>query len=529
MSKHNKILILILLAAAFLRLWGLGSGELVFDEALYAFRSIGWLDYLESAVQTTPIQWLADQPLPWWQKLSFHDHPPFFFLTQKISFSIFGDSLFASRLPSALAGIVFVYLIYLIGQKLFQSEPAGLAAALIAAVSFAQISVSRLAMMESVLFFFVAANIYCFLRMLDNYKHWPAFGITLGLAFLTKYIAIFLIPTYFLYLIINKRSLLKDKQLYAGLILAALVFSPVIIYNIYSYQTFGHFDLQFSYLLNQKTPWPVENFGGKTQDPFSRIGENLTSVFSWPFLISSLTGLILILRKKESARRLALVLIPFVFITLLLTQTGSAIRFVSLYVIPFVFLASVVFIFLWQKNPRVALAVLAIFTAHELFFTSERVFINPPDYGVAKLDKYFDSVFNGGRSQAMPSHPNPHLNKVIQKYALSTPVKLFRPAGIIYDDNIATGPMLWLFSRRQYYQAIPIMKASQFQETVEGIKGFDLYFIKAEAASPVNPIRATDYAERVENMLQNNNQKPAVVVYGNNNQPAFKVYKFSVQ
>ncbi|MBI4119125.1 MAG: glycosyltransferase family 39 protein [Parcubacteria group bacterium] len=529
MSKHSKILILILLTAAFLRLWGLGSGELVFDEALYAFRSIGWLDYLESAVQTTPVQWLADANLPGWQKLSFHDHPPFFFLTQKISFSIFGDSLFASRLPSALAGIVFVYLIYLICKKLFLSEPAALASALIATASFAHVSVSRLAMMESVLFFFVAANIYCFLRMLDDHKHWPVFGITLGLALLTKYTAAFLPPAYFLYLIINQRSLLKDKRLYAGLCLALLIFSPVIIYNIYSYKTFGHFDLQFSYLLNQKTPWPVESFGGKTQDPFSQIGENLTGVFSWPFLISSLTGLILILRKKESIKRLALVLISFVFITLLLTQTGSAIRFVSLYVIKFVFLASAVFIFLWNKNKKMALAVLAIFTAHELFFTSERVFINPPDYGVVKLDKYLDSVFNGGRSEAVPSHSNPHLNKVIQKYAAYTPITLTRPAGIIYDDDIATGPMLWLLARRQYYRAIPIMKASQFQETAEGTKGFDLYFIKAEAASPVNPIRATDYAEQVENMLKNNNQKPVFAVKTRVSEPAFTVYKFSVQ
>ncbi|MEK7077875.1 MAG: glycosyltransferase family 39 protein [Patescibacteria group bacterium] len=534
-KNTNRIGLGLILAAAFLlRLVGLGSSELLFDEALYSFRSIGWLDYLESSVQTTPIQWLADSNLPGWQKLSFHDHPPLFFLIQRMFFGVSGDSLLASRLPSAIFGVAFVYLIYLVARKLFASDAPGLFAALTAAVSLAHVSVSRLAMMESVLFFFVLLNIHCFLKLLDGQKHWLMFGLTLGLAFLTKYIAILLIPTYLVFLMVHRRDVLKNSKLYLALIVSVLIFSPVIIYNIYSYKTFGHFDLQFAYLLNQKTPWPVDGFGGKTQDPFSKIGENLTSVFSWPFLAISLAGLILIFWKKELRKRLSLILISFLFITLLLTRTGSAIRFVSLYVMPFSFLAAAIFLFLWDKKPKVTGAILAIFVVHELFFTAKTVFLNPPDYGVAKLDKYLDSVFESGRSAAIPSHPNPHLDKVIQGYAAKTPVRLAQPTGIIYDDDIATGPMLWLFSRRQYYHAIPIMKSSQFQEMTENktigqLKNFDLYFVKTETASPVNPIRATDYAEQIEELLTADGQKPVEIIKNGSAETAFKVYKFSVQ
>lgn len=534
--------------AGLFRLVGLGSAELLFDEALYSFRSIGWLDYLESAVQTTPIQWftLSEQSessgLPFWQKLSFHDHPPFFFLAQRVFLGIFGDSLFAARLPSALAGIIFVYLIYLVAKKLFESargepiesETAGLFAALAAAVSLAHISVSRLAMMESVLFFFVLLNMHYFLKLLSGQKHWLAFGLTLGFAFLTKYTAVFLIPTYLVYLLIYRRDILKSSKLYRALIVSVLIFSPVIIYNVYSYKTFGHFDLQFAYFLNQKTPWPVEGFGGKTQDPFSKIGENLTGVFSWPFLMVSLAGLIVALWKKELRKRLSLILISFLFITLLLIQTGSAIRFVSLYVIPFAFLVTGVFLFLWDKKPKLTAAIFTLFVLYELFFTAKTVFLNPPDYGVVKLDKYLDSAFEGGRSETAPTHTNPYLDKIIQKYAARTPVKLNRPTGIIYDDDLATGPTLWLFSRRQYYRAIPVMKSSQFYDLVknqnaDSLNGFDLYFVKAEPASPVNPIRATDYAEQTEDMLKANNQKPDVVITTRVNQPAFRVYKFSLK
>ena len=122
MTKNRTIIIAIVALAGILRLWGLGSAELVFDESFYSFRSIGWLDYLESPYQTTPIQWFAPSAvegsiLPKWLNLSFHDHPPLFLWFKKIFFNLFGNSLFVSRLPSAIFGIGFVYLIYLIGKN----------------------------------------------------------------------------------------------------------------------------------------------------------------------------------------------------------------------------------------------------------------------------------------------------------------------------------------------------------------------------------------------------------------------------
>src|SRR3989344_2527063 len=106
LSKKTIILLaLIVLLGGFLRLWSLGSTELIHDEGMDIFRSIGYLDYFDSTAQSTPIQWLSDKQLPWWTNLSFHDDPPLFFLIQHTFINIFGENLFASRLPSALAGI----------------------------------------------------------------------------------------------------------------------------------------------------------------------------------------------------------------------------------------------------------------------------------------------------------------------------------------------------------------------------------------------------------------------------------------
>ena len=533
MQKNTtKIWLGLILALAFiLRLWGLGSDELLFDEGLYSFRSIGWLDYLESSYQTTPVQWLADSPMPWWPKLSFHDHPPLFFLSQHIFFKIFNDSLFASRLPSVLFGVTSVYLIYLIAKKLLASESAGLITSLMFAISFAAVSVSRLAMMESTLFFFILLNVYYFLKFLGDKRKWWKFGLSFGLAILTKYIAVFLAPAY-LILLIKEKDRPSLKYILGAAGIALIIFSPVIIYNLLSYKTFGHFDLQISYLLHQKTPWPVDEFGGKTQDPFLKIGENITAVFSPVFLITAALGLAFIIWKKDFRKQLSLILLALLFTTLLLTQTGSAIRFTVLYVIPFAFLASVFFIAVNGQNSKIALILFILFMAHELFFTAERVFINKPNYGVAQLDHYLDSVLGTGRSEAVPQHPNPHLNAVIQKYAAKKPVTL-EPTGIIYDDNLSIGPMLWLFSRRQYYHGLPVMAASQFQESLKNnlamFNGLNLYFIKAEPAAPINPIRTTDYATQVEQLLISRNQKPIISITGSQNVPAFEVYKFSLK
>ena len=170
--------------------------------------------------------------------------------------------------------------------------------------------------------------------------------------------------------------------------------------------------------------------------------------------------------------------------------------------------------------------------SYELYFTVDLVFLNPPDYGVVKLDKYLDSVFGNARAETIPVHPNPHLNKVIQKFAADRPATL-KPTGIIYDDNIAVPAMLWLFSRRQYYHGLPIMPAGVFQEKLKTdpsvFNGFDLYFVKGEPAAPLKPSGMTNYAKQVEQSLIQSKLNPTSTIKTTYDSIAFKVYKFSLR
>src|SRR3989344_2184009 len=221
--SEKQLLIAILLLAAALRFWALGSTEFFHDEGFKAFRSIGYLDYLQNDAQTTPIQWFKDAAvLPWWTKLSFRDHPPLFFLIQNLFFKLFGVSLFVARLPSAVAGILSIWLIYLISKKTFDCKNRLMVffAPLLLSVSSIHIWISRSSLQESVQIFFILWNIYLFFRLIDGRSKtviatrdlarpdiwhpnlqisYILFGVTLGLAFLTKYTSVFLVPVYLIY------------------------------------------------------------------------------------------------------------------------------------------------------------------------------------------------------------------------------------------------------------------------------------------------------------------------------------------
>lgn len=552
LSKPKNILIAIIFLGAVLRFWGLGSSEIFHDESFYAFRSIGYLDYIQNESQSTPVQWFKDSVLPWWTGLSFHDHPPFLFIVQNFFFRLFGDSLLAARLPSFFAGVGTIFLTYLIIQRLFKKTYLSLIAAGLLSVNHIHIWISRSSLMESLLIFLIVFNIYCFLRFLEDNNKWPFFGVTLGLVFLTKYTGFFLAPVYLLIgligLMIRFRlpqadfvvsRILKNRRFYASLGLAFLIFSPVIVYNFYLYKTTGHFDLQFSYLFRQEAPeWAASV--GKVQEPFSNFLPNLMVMYSAPFLIAVFGGLIYAGYRAYKLDGVSVFfLIVFIFITMELLFVGSAYRFLSLYLTPFIFLVVLLFDFVYrrflakkkQSGKKIIFGLLAAFFVYEAFFAVDGIFITYPDFGVVKLDNYFDEIFGGKRSLVTPQSPNVHLDKVIQKYA-----KKYQAAKkaivIVYDENIALSTRLWLFTRRLYYHGILTLTAGQFKgllrtQGTEPFQNADIYFVKASPYTSLNPyISVPDAVEFEQFLRQNLGLQPMKTIYGRENQPMFQVYKF---
>lgn len=550
-SKQTWILLAAIIAAGVLmRFWSLGSTELIHDEGLDAFRSIGYLDYLDSAAQSTPIQWFDAVPLPWWASLSFHDDPPLFFAVQHIFLTALEESLLSARLPSALAGIGAIILMYAIMRRLLRSDMAALIGAGTLSINFAHIWISRIAIIESSVVFFVLLNIYFFLRFAEDRRQWFWFGGTLGLVFLTKYTGVFLIPAYIVYLALLRRDILRNKYLYYALIVAAIMLSPVLIYNIGLFYSFGHFDLQIASLLGQQVShW--QGVSGKTQEPFSNIIQNLFAAYSIPFFVMfalAVASAALWHKIPETSRRIVwsaatLVCALFLSISAMLLAIGSAMRFVALYAIPgamaiamLAFIISAVHQNASRRWVRISgIALFSLFFLYESYFAINAVrVVYAADFGVMKLDRYFEEQFHDSRPPGLPQHPNPHLDAVIRTHARDIPNTL-PPVGIIYDENTELAHSLWLFGRRQFYHGIPIMPAREFETTIqrEGFamfSGFTLYFVRADEGAPLSHGARLASAEHIEQLLKEKLRVfPDRTIVDDQGVSAFRVYKFSIR
>lgn len=533
--RPKYLLIAVVIAGAVLRLWGLGSAELFHDEGFFAFRSIGYLDYLQNDNQTTPVQWFKDAALPAWTNLSFHDHPPLFFFIQHFSFAAFGDSLFAARLPSAIAGIASLVLLFAIARRIFKSEYAGLAACFLLAINHIHIWISRSSLMESVLIFFILLNVYAFLRFVEDSRRWMVFGATLGAVLLTKYTGFFLIPVYAAYLAVYQRHAFAKKQLYGALLLVIVMMTPVIVYNVELFQARGHFDLQLSYLAHQKTPEWTGSLG-KLQEPFSHITKNLFAMYSIPFLLAAVAGIgysIVFWRKTKNPS----ILLGWLIvggITLMLVAVGAAFRFISLYAPIAIGFVLLLFLSLKEKLPLYGWRLLCIgFIAYELIFTVQGIFIEFPNFGVVQLDQYLSEKIGNLRPRAVAQSSNPHLQEIIQAYLKKYPVGNGSNI-IVYDENLGLSPRLWLFARRSFYHGIPSATTGQFKALLRSrgatyFKGYTLYFVKTTSSTDINPYFSTNDAAQFEAFLQQEfSLQPEKTIVGHFEQPMFYVYKVAL-
>ena len=175
--KNSKFLILALFLAAILRLWLLGNvpPHLTPDEA-----SLGYNAY--SILKTGKDEY--GQFLPFVFK-SFGDYKPGLYVYLTIpSIMVFGLTEFGVRFPSALAGILSVFLLYLIVKKLFDAKVA-LVSAFVLAVTPWTIYFSRGAWEANVALALTLSGIYFFLKSLEKSKFIVPSSVFFALTLLT--------------------------------------------------------------------------------------------------------------------------------------------------------------------------------------------------------------------------------------------------------------------------------------------------------------------------------------------------------
>ena len=174
--RHLAPISIIIGFALTLRLWRLNLPKgYIFDEVYYAKNA--------ASLITDGVE-LNDQGAA-----EFVVHPPLGKWLIGIGIKLFGNNEFGWRVIAAVVGSASVLLIYLIVQRLFNSLFLSNIAAALFALDGLHLVMSRVALLDIFLMFFILLSFYLILR--DNL--WLS-GVIIGLASATKWSAVFVIP-----------------------------------------------------------------------------------------------------------------------------------------------------------------------------------------------------------------------------------------------------------------------------------------------------------------------------------------------
>lgn len=221
--KINKYLILILILAASLRLYHLGTTppSLSPDEA-----SLGYNAY--SILKTGRDEYGQFMPII---LKSFGDYKPGLYVYLTIPFvALLGLTEIAVRLPAALSGVLAVYLIYLITKKWF-SEKTALISALVLSLLPWHIYFSHAAWEVNVALTFTLAGIYFYQLALKKQKWLIISAVSFGLTLVTyqgaKMSSVIIL---LLLLALYPETIFKNKKYsLASAILGLLISLPVLL------------------------------------------------------------------------------------------------------------------------------------------------------------------------------------------------------------------------------------------------------------------------------------------------------------
>lgn len=497
-KKKFIVLLSILLIGAFLRFWQISNFDSYTDEALLAFRSIGLIDYVASPTQTTPWQWV--QSVPWWMHLSFHDHPLVFFLLQHASFQLFGETLFAVRLPTVLAGIGVILMTYFMAREFFGEKPA-LAAAALVTVSSYHVWLSKLGLQDGVILACSLLAFYLYLKALKVPQYWLAVGPLCGIGLLTKYTFVITFAVMCLHAIMYRSLWRSTRYLWWGVGLFFLIITPIWLYNMHMYRTFGHFDFQISAFFGQDVPRWAFRYGreltGGLADRiinFFRVLKNANSpFFNGAILVGCIISVIRIARGTlQKGQHFFFFCIALFFFWFLII--GSTYRFISI-IIPFVsiFVASLA----CNKNQslnvtRVSTITMTCFLLFELAFSVNTYFVAAPigyapwthavigsetkNLGFNQLNTYLDEVTKGRMSALFGQPDYQFLTDIVKKRQDIHRAQGDKPLSImiIYDSDINQIARLWTFSRRIVYDGWLTIGDDDFTSVTSG--QFDAYY-----------------------------------------------------
>jgi len=229
----NYFFLAVLVYSILLRLFYLGVPDLIFEEAYY---------------------WNYAQHLD----IGYLDHPLMIAWIIKLFISLMGNIEFAVRFGAFSCWFVTAYFSYKLTHEVLNKASAN-RALLIVAMLPAYFSFGWFMSPDAPLFATWAMAIYYTHQALvrENSRAWLGIGIALGLGMISKYTIALLGVAIVLFVLTdrNSRKWLSRPEPYIGAVIACLLFSPVVIWNMqhdwasFAFQSVGRVASKYSFSL----------------------------------------------------------------------------------------------------------------------------------------------------------------------------------------------------------------------------------------------------------------------------------------
>jgi hypothetical protein len=173
-----------------------------------------------------------------WSKhldISYYDHPAMVAYLIKLGTMVFGDTPFGVRITTTILFFLTTLFVYLLTVRIFKSRRAGFYATVLTNVVPLYFIVGIITVPDAPLATLWVIFLYLLYRTIDGAKWWDWYllGAVAGVAFLSKYFAILLLPSTLIFLLSDKslRRYLKTPHPYLGVVLSFLIMTPVFWWN----------------------------------------------------------------------------------------------------------------------------------------------------------------------------------------------------------------------------------------------------------------------------------------------------------
>ena len=215
--------------------------------------------------------------------------PPLTYWLIGVSYKLFGANYGSARLPSVLAALAVLAIIYLVAVR-FWGIPTGLISVALLGSSYLFLSFARMAMSDMLLTLFVTISFACFMLALDNQESAPRGFVMLGyvalaLGVLAKgpvALALVAIPFGLELLLRRDRRAVKRLRLIHGMLVFALIAAP---YFALVYARLGAEPLRFFFFGENIQRFTGQIYGGSGRPFWSGPLAFFSDFAPWSLLI----------------------------------------------------------------------------------------------------------------------------------------------------------------------------------------------------------------------------------------------------